>query len=149
MTHRPAWLGQMCGVRGFDCITNVFAIAVTDLTDKFSFRAQPAQRVRAVGANLLAADIHLRGAVDARPQVTPIGALCRGHRRTRRDMFTPPFDFAQGGFCPFSRRFEIGTRAFHPDRPEVFEQTFLATFATESRFAIAAESRSAVKLIRA
>ena len=75
MPHGPTGFRQMGGVRGFNRIANILAIAVADLTNDLSIRIEHGHGVRAIGTNLLAADVHLGGAVNVR-EVMSICARC-------------------------------------------------------------------------
>src|SRR5687768_8349126 len=128
MPHRPTRLGYMRGVRGFNRVADVLPVAIADLPNDLTIWVQHYGCVISIRTDLLAANVHLGRAVDAR-LVTPIGSLCRMHYRTRRYMLTP------GGSCPFRRNLKVGPRAFHPLRADILKQSFRPTFAAKPRFA--------------
>src|ERR1700733_195001 len=109
---------------GFDRIANIFAIAQTDFAEQPAVFVANLHAVAGIRPYLLASDVKLHGAVDVdswmRISIIPIFNWSRLHS-------------GQAG-C-----------VFEPYWFEIFEQAFLAAFATVSAFAIAAESDGGVK----
>lgn len=88
--HRPALLGFDHRVRGFHRVADVLAVAVAHLPDDSSLRAEHGQRVRAIGTHLLAADVHLRRAVNGGKRMS-ICPTRLGSRGTRGGVLAPSF----------------------------------------------------------
>ena len=66
VTHGPAGLGQMSGMRRLDRLAHVLAVAVADLAHDLTLCTQYGHRIGAIRAYLFPADIHLGRAVHTR-----------------------------------------------------------------------------------
>lgn len=130
--HRPTLLGFDHRVRGFHRVADVLAVAVADLPDQFAFRSDHAEGVRAVGTDLLAADVYLRGAVNG-GQAMSICPTRLGSRGTRGDVLAPGFFLRwKIGRRVQPKRRQVGLGTIHPFRSDVLEQSLAPALAPEA-----------------
>src|SRR5690606_31875202 len=143
---RPVVAGALRPVAGrlarrLDRIADVLAVALAHLTEDFAARPGNHTGIGGVGPLLLAADVHLRRAVNGvEPAVCGRAAVQRrGQREVRLCPLRQPL-------LDVLRQFRA--RAGLPRRADVLEQPFLPALAAKPALAVAAKARGGIKQVR-
>ncbi|AEK62022.1 hypothetical protein CFU_2194 [Collimonas fungivorans Ter331] len=116
------------GMRGSDRIADILAVAGADLAEQLSRGAEHGLRMLAVRPDLLAADVQLGGAVE------------RGQARSAARLMCRRF-YVRGVRGNTLATFSPGPRF------KIFVAAFAAALASESRFAITAESDAGIEQV--